>query len=525
MSRLLRRRPRAAPPLGSWLLGSPDEVRHRQRLRLRILLAVVFITTNGIGAAVVFLLVSIVIPGRDLMASEFDTMNHVVLPIYLVLAAGVGGTAAARIGINSAGWVADGREPTQRERTAALALPWRLTILQGSLWLGGVVVVGITAATVDPEAVPKVSFTTLFGGITVCAFSYILTEFILRAVAARALEAGPDLRRNRLARVTERTLLAWCLGTGAPVTGLMLVAVFSFRQDVSASQLAIAVLALGSITLIFGFALTFLGARQITDPLRSVIDAMAKIEHDEFPGSVVVYDGSELGALQSGFNRMAEGLRERERIRDLFGRQVGLEVAEAALARNPELGGEERYVAVMFIDIVGSTKLAASRPPREVVDLLNRFFDVVVSEVDRHAGIINKFEGDAALAVFGAPVELTDAAGRAMATARAVQRRLPDEVPDCTAAIGVGYGLGVAGNIGARNRFEYTVIGDAVNEAARLCELAKQHPGLVLASDRALEAAGAEEAERWCLGEEVQLRGRNLNTRLAAPRQHHTRAG
>jgi adenylate cyclase len=519
MSQLFRHRRREKPPLGSWLLGDPNEVRHRQRLRLRILLTIVFVTTNGIGAVLVLLLVALVLPGQDLMADEFDTNNHVILPVYLLLAMTIGGTVGARIGIRDAGWVADGREPTPRERSATLALPMRLTFLQGLLWLGGVVVLGISTALVDPSAVPKVALTIAFGGITVCAFSYVLTEFTLRATAAKALEAGPDMRRIRLTRVTDRTLLAWCLGTGVPVTGLMLVAAFSFSQDVSTEQLAYTILALGSITLIFGLALTSLGARQITDPLRSVIAAMARIEHDdELPGPIVVYDGSELGELQTGFNRMAEGLRERERIRDLFGRQVGLEVAEAALARDPELGGEERYVAVMFVDIVGSTAFAASRPPREVVDLLNRYFDVVVSEVDRFGGIINKFEGDAALAVWGAPAECEDPAGLAMAAARAVRRRLPVEVPECQAAAGVGYGLGVAGNIGARERFEYTVIGDAVNEAARLCELAKQHPGLVLASDRAVQAANEDEAKRWCMGEEVLLRGRSTKTRVAAPR-------
>lgn len=518
MSRLFRRRRREKPPLGSWLLGDPNEVTHRQRLRLRGLLVIGFMATNGIGAAIILLLVVLVIPGQDLTADEFNTVNRVVLPIYLVLAAFVGVTVGARIGVRSAGWAIDGREPTPRERSAALSLPWRLTIVQGLLWLGGAVVLGVAAAFIDVTAVPKVALTTMFGGITVCAFSYVLTEFTLRATSAKAIEAGADQRRIHLTRVTDRTLLAWCLGTGTPVTGLMLVAAFSFSQDVSVEQLAFTILMLGSITLIFGFALTALGARQITDPLRSVIDAMARIEHNELPESIVVYDGSELGELQSGFNRMAEGLRERERIRDLFGRQVGLEVAEAALARDPELGGEERYVAVMFVDIVGSTALAASRPPREVVDLLNRYFDVVVDEVDRFGGIINKFEGDAALAVFGAPAEVDDPAGRAMAAARAVRKRLPLEVPECQAATGVGYGLGVAGNVGARSRFEYTVIGDAVNEAARLCELAKQHPGLVLASDRAVEAANGDEAKRWCMGEEVLLRGRITKTRVAAPR-------
>ena len=128
-----------------------------------------------------------------------------------------------------------------------------------------------------------------------------------------------------------------------------------------------------------------------------------------------VFDGSDLGLLQAGFNRMADGLREREQLRDLFGRHVGEDVARAALERGIELGGEELEVAVLFVDIVGSTALAAERPPQEVVALLNEFFGVVVEVVEDHGGWINKFEGDAALAVFGAPLPLDDAAGCALA--------------------------------------------------------------------------------------------------------------
>ena len=226
---------------------------------------------------------------------------------------------------------------------------------------------------------------------------------------------------------------------------------------------------------------------------------MEKIERGEGNELVVVYDGTELGELQSGFNRMAEGLRERERIRDMFGRHVGHEVAEAALRRNPELGGEERTVAVLFIDIIGSTRLAATTPPRDVVNLLN------------------KFEGDAALAIFGAPVDAEDPAGDALSTARAVRHRLRADVPDCDAAIGVAYGIAVAGNIGARERFEYTVIGDPVNEASRLCELAKTDPGLVLASERAVAAANSTEGQHWALNDAITLRGRSQPTRLATP--------
>ena len=138
----------------------------------------------------------------------------------------------------------------------------------------------------------------------------------------------------------------------------------------------------------------------------------------------VVFDGTELGQLQRGFNSMAAGLRERERVRDLFGRHVGREVAALAEKERPELGGEDRYAAVVFVDIIGSTKLVTSRPAGEVVELLNRFFAVIVEEVDRHHGLVNKFEGDAVLAVFGAPVSLEHPEDESLAAAS--ERQLTD---------------------------------------------------------------------------------------------------
>jgi class 3 adenylate cyclase len=170
-----------------------------------------------------------------------------------------------------------------------------------------------------------------------------------------------------------------------------------------------------------------------------------------------------------------------------------------------------------FRETEGSTTLAATRPPTEVVALLNRFFTVVVDVVAGHGGFVNKFEGDAALAVFGAPIPLDDAAGQALAAARILAARLTDEMPDCSAGIGVSFGPVVAGNVGTERRFEYTVIGDPVNEAARLTEVAKTLPGRVAASAAMLDWTSTAEAARWKVGADVPLRGRTTGTRLATP--------
>jgi adenylate cyclase len=192
-------------------------------------------------------------------------------------------------------------------------------------------------------------------------------------------------------------------------------------------------------------------------------------------------------------------------------------VARRALERGTELGGQERDVAVLFVDLVGSTHLASTIPAAEVVNLLNEFFRVVVDTVNRHGGFVNKFQGDEALCIFGAPIEHPDACGAALAASRELHDDLISVLGETEFGIGVSAGRAIAGHIGAQARFEYTVIGDPVNEAARLTELAKLEPGHVLASAIAVSGALDAEALCWDVGEIVELRGRTAPTQLARP--------
>jgi adenylate cyclase len=314
-----------------------------------------------------------------------------------------------------------------------------------------------------------------------------------------------------------RTLTVWALGSGVPVLGILLAAIITLSlQNVSPTQFTVAVMILALFALVFGFILMWILSWLTATPVRVVRAALNRVEEGELDTNLVVFDGTELGQLQRGFNSMVDGLRERERVRDLFGRHVGREVAALAEQVRPKLGGEERHAAVIFVDIIGSTQLVTSRPAVEVVELLNRFFAVVVDEVDRHHGLVNKFEGDAVLAVFGVPVALENAEGEALAAARAMAERLRAEVPECDAGIGVAAGQVVAGNVGAKERFEYTVIGEPVNEAARLCELSKTVEHHLVASSETVANATESERARWTLGT-VTLRGHDEPTRLATP--------
>jgi adenylate cyclase len=266
---------------------------------------------------------------------------------------------------------------------------------------------------------------------------------------------------------------------------------------------------------VLGLRAMILVSLSISDPVGEVVDAMAEVERGEIDRTLDVYEWSEIGRLQSGFNRMVAGLREREQLRDLFGRHVGKEVVRRAVDDDGSLSGDERNVAILFIDLVGSTQLAATHEPHEVAAVLNEFFRIVVDQVDEHCGLINKFQGDAALAVFGAPQRAPDPAGAALSTARALGielRRLPVDF-----GIGVSAGPVFAGNIGAENRYEYTVVGDAVNEAARLADRAKEFDGRVLCSGAALEQAADAERRHWSAEGSEVLRGRSAPTKISIP--------
>jgi adenylate cyclase len=416
-------------------------------------------------------------------------------------------------------WLAAERPPTPDEQRRTLEGPRRQVTVHATFWSLAVVIFAALGWTHSARLGFDIGITVALGGVTTCALAYFLDERIMRPVAARALASGvPD--ELTAPGVRTRILLAFALGAGVPVLGLSLVALGQLAglSSSSGDRIAAATLFLGAVALAAGFAATALIARSIADPVEGVRHALDDVRRGRTDGELAVYDGSEVGLLQAGFNEMVAGLRERERLRDLFGRQVGEDVARAALERGTELGGEVREVGVLFVDLVGSTELASSRPPDEVVDLLNDFFRVVVAVVAEHGGFVNKFEGDAALCVFGAPLERDDPAGDALAAARKLRRRLREEMPHGDLGIGVSFGPAVAGNIGAAERFEYTVIGDPVNEASRLTELAKQQPGRLLASCAALAAAADGEVANWDRTDHVRLRGRAEATQLALPR-------
>jgi adenylate cyclase len=487
-----------------------------RRIRRRAVVALSL--SNAAGALVTFLLATWVVPSPHIPSQAANVRTNVIGFVAVLVMGLVAGTALSfRASRAVQRWLRDDRRPTPAEREATLRFPLRQTAIEAWLWLGAAAVfVAINLHTSTLLAF-EAGFEVVLGGIVTCSLTYLLIERLNRHVTARALEDGvPD--RPTGPAIGCRLILTWAASSAVPLVSVGLIGIAALSDaPPSRERIGVAVAVLAAIGALVGFVTMTISARSLSEPLRALRTALGRVEEGELDVQVAVDDAGEVGVLQGGFNRMAYGLREREKLRDLFGRHVGEDVARQALAsQEVELGGEMREAAVLFVDVIGSTTLAATRDPAEVLARLNAFFAIVVDTVSLHGGWVNKFEGDAALCVFGAPAAHPDPAGSALASGRALRFRL-GELEGVEAAIGISAGEVVAGNVGAAERFEYTVIGDPVNEAARLTELAKTTEAKLLASDAALMRAGSREQGRWRIDRVESLRGRTRPTRIAQP--------
>lgn len=477
--------------------------------------------SNLLGIVVVALLTLFVVPLPDAPDTDQTRRESLVLGLaFLVVGGSLGVYQAWRVLHPVVIMLRPGDEPDDDDRRKVLAAPRRIFFFQALMWTLAALILAVVNGRASVLLGIAVGLIVLLAGATTCCVTYLTSERSLRPVARRVLAGGiPERRWVR--SVTDRAMFAWWLGTGISVLGIVLVGASALiiPDDVSVEQLAITVIVVGVLTMGIGLLSSYTAAQASSEPIRALREAVERVDDGDLEVEVPIYDGTEIGLLQAGFNHMVTGLREREHLRDLFGRHVGEHVARTALERGLELGGEVREVAVLFVDVVGSTSLAENCPPEQVVDLLNEFFAVVIDVVHEHDGFINKFEGDAALAVWGAPVAVDDIHTSALRAARTLAQRLVREVPDLRASIGVSTGHAVAGNVGTPERYEYTVIGDPVNEAARLTTAAKQADGLVLVHAALVARAEVAEARLWDHLEPITVRGRSEPTPVAAPRR------
>lgn len=249
-------------------------------------------------------------------------------------------------------------------------------------------------------------------------------------------------------------------------------------------------LVFGLSTLLAAFAAMVI-ARRVTQPVLRLAEGAKRISagHYEVIGDIGATD--ELGALAASFDGMVRGLVERDKVRALLGKVVSPAIAEELLSRAVDFGGQEQEVSVLFSDIRGFTTLCEGRSPSAILEMLNTYLATVSDLIDERQGVVDKYIGDAVMALFGAPLSAPDDPQRAVETALAMVRALPalnerfasEGWPPLAIGIGIHTGNAVAGNIGSATRLNYTVLGDTVNLASRLEGLCKMYGSAVIVSE------------------------------------------
>jgi adenylate cyclase len=485
-----------------------------------IAVAAVAVLANAIPGAFLFLYLQYLLPGAGRVAdpSRAAVVMPIVFALYVATVVPVGALTGFRGFAPVLRWLAEDRPATPQEQLAVLRQPAALALAGFCLWAAAAVVFGVAQGLLGYPAprVITVVVGILLAAVSVTALTALLIERLLRPMARRALAGSLPTRPSGIG-VLPRLLLSWAFGSGVPLIALLLAPIDDGNGSLRSFAGPVGVLCAAG--LVSGFTIITGAARAVSEPLNGIRAALERVEAGDLAVLVPVDDGSEVGQLQAGVNRMVAGLRQRRQLEDLFGRYVGAEVADQALDRGFGLSGERCEATILFVDLIGSTAMAASLPPEEVVRTLNAYFAAVVGAVQAEGGWVNKFEGDGALCVFGPPRQGVDHAAAGLRAARHLYAGVSQAAqlyPRLVAAVGISTGSVVAGTIGSIERFEYTVIGDPVNEAARLTDLAKARDIRVLASQATVEAAGTE-GGAWQSAGEAMLRGRPHPTRLYAP--------
>ena len=283
-------------------------------------------------------------------------------------------------------------------------------------------------------------------------------------------------------------------------------------------------LLLALLGLLISVALGSWIARNVSRPVLQLAEGTRRIGGGDYSHRIDIRADDEIGVLANAFNRMSEGLAERDQVRDLLGKVVSPAVATELLSKEVTLGGEEREVTVLFSDLRSFTTMCEGRSPREMLAILNRYFTRMSAIVESHGGVVDKYVGDAMMALFGAPVTDHDDADHAMESALEMSEALDEMNRDwqtegghtLSAGIGINTDVVVAGNMGSQTRLNYTVIGDGVNLAARLERLTKtpEYETRIIVSRSTLEKVKGRYRTRR-LGE-VAVKGKQKATEIYA---------
>ncbi len=305
---------------------------------------------------------------------------------------------------------------------------------------------------------------------------------------------------TRQLSISRRVRAFFRVGSLIPLANIVMTLFILYLQvennTVSAKTYGLGVLIFSLVVFVVFFLSAGFGnrlfARSISDPLERILTAVEQAKKGNYAARVKVVSNDEIGILGDATNRMIQGLEEKERLNDMFGRYVTPQIRDEILSGNIPLDGEYKEVTVLFADLRDYTPMAESRDPKQVVQILNAYFKEMEAAVTAHNGLILQFLGDEIYAVFGAPVACRNHPEQAFLTALDMNRRLADvnrrfearQWPPLTHGIGIHTGRAVAACIGSPDRLSYLLVGDTINLASRLQSLTRElDAGIIISAD------------------------------------------
>ncbi|MFV8053587.1 adenylate/guanylate cyclase domain-containing protein [Mycobacterium sp. 48b] len=378
-------------------------------------------------------------------------------------------------------------------------------------------VVGVLAGARGTRVVEYAIVGGAMGTVTTLISLHTFTEGSLRPVrAALAGDSGigDALPRSRptFARWLEISML--CALCNFTTAGIMVGVLLGRVSDSPVLPLVIACVA----TAVLAAPVT-VGAvvSPALRPIRDLAEGTERVAVGDYTRRIPVVQDDDLGALAASFNRMQAGLIERQRLQAAFGTYVDPGLASRLLEQGDDVfTGERREVTVMFVDVRDFTSFAETNPAEDTVSRLHALFEIVVPAVVDAGGHVNKFLGDGALAVFGAPNDLASHADAAVSAAVWMQRLVAERFEGALRiGIGINTGMVIAGTIGGCGKLEFTLIGDAVNVAARVEQLTKSTGDLILLTQPTVDALDVHPAGLADRGPHA-LKGKSAAVRVFA---------
>lgn len=313
-----------------------------------------------------------------------------------------------------------------------------------------------------------------------------------RAAIAAGTDIGDGLPRSRPAFTTWTNAAMLAVGFAFAAAGAIMGAVFDMERHGPALAIVIG----GALVLVIGPSL-WAAYSPLLQPLRDLAAGTRRVARGDISERLPVVQDDDLGALSASFNRMQAGLAERRRLHAAFGTYVDPDLAARLLEQGDDVfSGERREVTVMFVDIRDFTPFAEANTAEDAVARLNDLFGIVVPAVVDAGGHVNKFLGDGALAIFGAPNDLANHADKALSAAVLIHRRVGERFDDeLRIGVGINTGLVIAGTIGGGGKLEFTLIGDTVNVAARVEQLTKTTGDTILLTGTSVDALAGRPPE------------------------------